>query len=107
MGFLRMSEWGVLYIHYIKELVCERLLPDNRTCNADITRQATETANCETVGAPAPTQRFFLRMPTCLDCAQICAGFVEYFPACIEKTSTLQLQENFYRSNFMGTPLQI
>ena len=90
-----MSGCGFLYSHYIKELAYARLLPDNRTCNADIIRQATETATWATVGEPLPIHRFFPRMPTCLDCAKPCAGFVEYFPDFVCDTATLQRQEKF------------
>ena len=95
MEFLRVSEWGFLYSRYIKVLVYARLLPANRTCNADIIKQSTETTTWATVGAPLTTHRFFLRMPAFPECAKPCAGFVEYSIGFLGQTATLQRPEKF------------
>ena len=73
------------YSRNIKELECARLLPDNRTCNADILDSQIATAETA-LRSPTLSADRAVEVISRLDCAKACAGFASYFLDLFEKT---------------------
>ena len=88
-----------IYSHDIKALDYARLLPDNRTCNADILERQITTAKTALRSPPLSVDREAEAI-TRLDCEKTCAGFVEYFLGFIEKTVFYNSKTHGIKKNF-------